>query len=150
MTRRRPSGPSRGPIGHPRRTPTPGGLTRAGGDAPRLRRGLQACNNARCPGAIFGETIDALADTLTPRRVVEHQLNACGYSLGTLYPPTWMDWPMNFRDNPVVVQPNMVIFMHMILLDRDNKLAMSVGDTVITTAEGCETLTKLGQGLVLN
>ncbi len=57
---------------------------------------------------------------------------------------------MNFRDNPVVVQPNMVIFMHMILLDWDNKLAMSAGDTVITTAEGCETLTKLGQRLVVS
>ena len=57
---------------------------------------------------------------------------------------------MIYRDNPVVVQPNMVIFMHMILLDADTVLAMSVGDTVITTAAGCETLTRLGQGLVVN
>ena len=57
---------------------------------------------------------------------------------------------MIYRDNPVVVEPNMVIFMHMILLDSDATLAMSVGDTVITTAVGCETLTQLGQGLVVN
>jgi Xaa-Pro dipeptidase len=61
-----------------------------------------------------------------------------------------MDWPMIFRENPVVVQPNMVIFMHMILLDWDNKLAMSVGDTVVTTPNGCETLTRLGDELVVN
>ena len=111
---------------------------------------LQACKDACRPGATFGDIFQAHADSFDRAGFGEHKLNACGYSLGALYPPTWMDWPMIFRDNPVVVQPNMVIFMHMILLDWDNKLAMSVGDTVLTTAAGCETLTKLGQGLVVN
>ena len=57
---------------------------------------------------------------------------------------------MIYRDNPVIIQPNMVIFMHMILLDADNVLAMSVGDTVLTTPTGCETLALLGQALVVN
>ena len=35
------------------------------------------------------------------------------------------------------------------LLDADNVMAMSVGDTVITTPTGCETLTQLGQALVV-
>ena len=111
---------------------------------------LQACKDACRPGATFGDIFQAHADSFDRAGFGEHKLNACGYSLGALYPPTWMDWPMIFRDNPVVVRPNMVIFMHMILLDWDNKLAMSVGDTVLTTATGCETLTKLGQGLVVN
>ena len=111
---------------------------------------LQACKDACCSGATFGDIFQAHADALDRSGFGDHMLNACGYSLGALYPPTWMDWPMIFRDNPVVVQPNMVIFMHMILLDADNVLAMSVGDTVITTAEGCETLTRLGQDLVVN
>ena len=111
---------------------------------------LQACKDACRPGATFGDIFQAHADSFDRAGVGDHKLNACGYSLGALYPPTWMDWPMIFRDNPVVVQPNMVIFMHMILLDWDSKLAMSVGDTVLTTADGCETLTKLGQGLVVN
>ena len=111
---------------------------------------LQACKDACRPGATFGDIFQAHADSFDRAGFGEHKLNACGYSLGALYPPTWMDWPMIFRDNPVVVQPNMVIFMHMILLDSDTKLAMSVGDTVLTTAEGCETLTRLGQGLVVN
>ena len=54
---------------------------------------------------------------------------------------------MIYKDNPVALQPNMVIFMHMILLDWDRKLAMSVGDTVLVTADGCETLTKMGTDL---
>ncbi len=111
---------------------------------------LQACKEACRPGATFGDIFSAHAVALDRAGFGEHRLNACGYSLGALYPPTWMDWPMIFRDNPVVLEPNMVIFMHMILLDADTKLAMSVGDTVITTKDGCETLTKLGQDLVVN
>ena len=111
---------------------------------------LQACKDACRSGATFGDIFDAHADALDRAGFSNHKLNACGYSLGALYPPTWMDWPMIFRDNPVVVQPNMVIFMHMILLDWDNKLAMSVGDTVLTNVEGCETLTRLGGELVVN
>ena len=79
-----------------------------------------------------------------------HRLNACGYSLGALYPPTWMDWPMIYQDNPTAVQPNMVIFMHMILLDWDNRLAMAVGDTALVTPDGCETLTRMGTDLIVN
>ena len=111
---------------------------------------LQACKDACRPGATFGDIFQAHADAFDAAGFGGHKLNACGYSLGALYPPTWMDWPMIFRDNPVVIQPNMVIFMHMILLDADTTLAMSVGDTVITTPDGCETLTQLGQGLVVN
>lgn len=111
---------------------------------------LQACKDACRPGATFGDLFNAHAETLDQAGFADHKLNACGYSLGALYPPTWMDWPMIYRDNPVAVEPNMVIFMHMILLDWPNKLAMSLGDTVITTASGCETLTALGDGLVVN
>lgn len=111
---------------------------------------LQACKDACRPGATFGDIFNAHADALDRSGFGDHKLNACGYSLGALYPPTWMDWPMIYRDNPVVVQPSMVIFMHMILLDADNTLAMSLGDTVITTPTGCETLTQLGQGLLVN
>ena len=111
---------------------------------------LQACKDACRPGATFGDLFDAHARTLDAAGFADHKLNACGYSLGALYPPTWMDWPMIYRDNPVAVEPNMVIFMHMILLDWPNKLAMSLGDTVITTDSGCETLTGLGDGLVVN
>ena len=111
---------------------------------------LQACKDAARPGSTFGDIFAAHADSLDRSGFGEHRLNACGYSLGALYPPTWMDWPMIYRDNPVVLQPNMVIFMHMILLDWERKLAMAVGDTVLVTAGECETLTKMGTGLVVN
>ncbi len=111
---------------------------------------LQACKDAARPGSTFGDIFAAHAASLDRSGFGDHRLNACGYSLGALYPPTWMDWPMIYKDNPVVLQPNMVIFMHMILLDWERKLAMAVGDTVLVTAGECETLTKMGTGLVVN
>ncbi|MCI0787688.1 MAG: aminopeptidase P family protein [Chloroflexi bacterium] len=111
---------------------------------------LQACKAACRPGATFGDIFSAHADALEGAGFGEHRLNACGYSLGALYPPTWMDWPMIYADNPVVVEPNMVIFMHMILLDWERRLAMALGDTVVVTPDGCETLTKMGTALTVN
>ena len=111
---------------------------------------LQACKDTARPGCTFGDVFAAHADSLDASGFGEHRLNACGYSLGALYPPTWMDWPMIYRDNPVVLQPNMVVFMHMVLLDWDRRLAMAVGDTVVVTPDGCETLTKMGTGLTVN
>ena len=57
---------------------------------------------------------------------------------------------MIYAGNPVVLEPNMVIFMHMILLDWERRLAMSLGDTVVVTPNGCETLTKMGIDLIVN
>lgn len=61
-----------------------------------------------------------------------HFLNACGY------PPTWMDWPMIYAGEPQVLATNMVFFLHMILLDSDTGLSMSLGETAIITDAGCE------------
>ena len=57
---------------------------------------------------------------------------------------------MIYAGNPVVVEPNMVIFMHMILLDRDHHLAMAFGDTVVVTPDGCQTLSQMDTGLTIN
>ena len=34
-----------------------------------------------------------------------HRLNACGYSLGARFTPTWMDWPMFYRGNRTESSP---------------------------------------------
>jgi len=86
---------------------------------------LDACKQACRPGATYGDIFDAHPKALDNGGFGEHKLNACGYSLEALYPPTWMDWPMIYAGNPVVVEPNMVIFIHMILLDWDHHLAMA-------------------------
>ena len=110
---------------------------------------LKATKDACKPGATFGDVFDAHAKALDDAGHREHRLNACGYSLGALYPPTWMDYPMIFTGNPVVIQPNMVIFMHMVLLDSDRGLTMAPGETVLLNETGCERLSRMSLDLVI-
>ena len=63
----------------------------------------------------------------------EHLLNACGYTMGATYPPSWMAWPMLYTGNPQVIEPGMVFFLHMILLDNETGLTMSLGEPAIVT-----------------
>ena len=80
----------------------------------------------------------------------QHRFNACGYSLGTTFAPNWMDWPMFYQDNPVVAEPGMVFFLHMIAVDSDNNLAMAPGYTVEVTKTGCAPLSRMPLDLVVN
>jgi Xaa-Pro dipeptidase len=110
---------------------------------------LAACQ-ARCrPGATMGEVFDAQARVFDDAGFREHRLNACGYSLGATYSPNWMDWPMFFTGNPVVIEPSSVFFLHMILLDSRHGLAMSLGETVRVTDAGCVALSKMPHELVV-
>ena len=52
------------------------------------------------------------------------------------------DWPMLYQGNNVVIKPNMVFFMHMILMDSVNELAMNLGETYLVTENGNERLGK--------
>ena len=60
-----------------------------------------------------------------------------------------MDWPMLYTGNPVVLQPDMVFFMHMILMDNENELAMNLGETYHITPSGNERLGKKKLDLVI-
>ncbi len=70
----------------------------------------------------------------------DHRLNACGYSMGCAYAPIWVDYPMIFENNPMVIEENMVFFLHMILMNRENRLAMCPGHSVIVGSNGIERL----------
>ena len=56
---------------------------------------------------------------------------------------------MLYTGNPVVLQPGMVFFMHMILMDSDNQLAMNLGETYLVTNSGNERLGKKKLDLVI-
>lgn len=70
----------------------------------------------------------------------EHRLSACGYSLGAAYHPTWMDWPWIFPGSDVIAEPNMVFYVHMILMDRENGRALALADTSVVTQTGSQRL----------
>jgi Xaa-Pro dipeptidase len=103
---------------------------------------LAACREALKPGEPVGGVFDAYARVCDRAGETPHRLNACGYSLGTTFAPNWMDWPMFYTGNPVVIQPGMVFFLHMILMDSDAGIAMCPGLTVEVTETGNQPLTR--------
>lgn len=103
---------------------------------------LEACEAALKPGRPVGEVFDAHARVADAAGLQQHRLNACGYSLGTTFTPTWMDWPMLYTGNPVIAAPNMVFFIHIILVNSDSGKAMALAHTVRVTEEGCERLSR--------
>ena len=56
---------------------------------------------------------------------------------------------MLYTNNPYVIQPRNVFFMHMILMDSENQLAMNLGETYLVTGDGNERLGKKKLDLVV-
>jgi len=110
---------------------------------------LKACENKLKPGNRVGEIFDVHAQVFDMLGYNKSRMNACGYSLGTTFAPNWMDWPMLYTGNPVVLAPGMVFFIHMILMDSDNGLAMNLGETYLVTNSGNERLGKKKLDLVI-
>ncbi len=101
---------------------------------------LHAAEAALKPGRPIGEVFDAHARALDAAGHRAHRLNACGYSLGTTFAPNWMDWPMFYHGNPYVAEPGNVFFIHIIVFDDANGLAMTLGRTSEVTANGARPL----------
>jgi len=110
---------------------------------------LLACEAALKPGRPIGEVFDAHARVLDRAGYHAHRLNACGYSLGTTFAPNWMDWPMLYERNPETALPGMVFFIHIVILDSESGLAMTLGRTSEVTAEGAKVLSKAPLDLVV-
>jgi Xaa-Pro dipeptidase len=113
------------------------------------REALLACEAKLIPGTPMGKVFDAHAEVFDRHGLAPHRLNACGYSLGTTYAPSWMDWPMFFHGNPVEVGPGMVFFLHMILFDDAASLAMTLGRTSLITARGPEPVSQAPLDLIV-
>jgi len=109
---------------------------------------LNACENKLKPGSTAGEMFDVHAKTFDKLGYKNSRMNACGYSLGALFSPNWMDWPMLYTGNPYKIVPGNVFFMHMILMASENELAMNLGETYLVTEKGNERLGKQKLDLV--
>ena len=107
------------------------------------------CEKKLVPGKTAGDVFDIHAKTFDDLGYNKARMNACGYSLGSTFSPNWMDWPMLYTGNPYVIKPGNVFFMHMILMDSDNQLAMNLGETYLVTQNGNERLGKQKLDLVV-
>ena len=110
---------------------------------------LKNCEKKLKPGNKIGEVFDVHAKTFDELGYNKARMNACGYSLGTTFSPNWMDWPMIYKNNPYIIQPGNVFFMHMILMDSESELAMNLGETYLVTKNGIERLGKQKLDLVI-
>jgi Xaa-Pro dipeptidase len=109
---------------------------------------LLAAEAALRPGEPLSAVFEAHARTLDAHGHAAHRLNACGYSLGTTYAPNWMDWPMLYAGQSVLAEPGMVFFIHIIVFDDAQGLAMTLGRTSLVTPAGAEPLSRASIDLV--
>ncbi|WP_285672478.1 M24 family metallopeptidase [Paralimibaculum aggregatum] len=109
---------------------------------------LAACEAALTPGGRLGDVFDAHARVLDGHGLGQHRLNACGYSLGARFAPSWMEDQMLYEGAPAEIRPGMVIFIHMILMESPTQTAMCLGRTSLVGARGAEPLSAMPLGLV--
>ena len=106
------------------------------------REALAAVESKLRPGSTAGDVFDAHARVMDAHGMKDHRLNACGYSLGAKFTPSWMDSPMFYRDNPVEIGPGMVFFAHMILMNSEAGAAFCLGRTYIIGDKKAEPVSK--------
>ncbi|TXI01966.1 MAG: aminopeptidase P family protein [Rhizobium sp.] len=103
---------------------------------------LQAIETILTPGHNFGDVFDMHAKIMDERGLARHRLNACGYSLGARFSPSWMEHEMFHMGNPLEIQENMSLFVHMIIMDSDSGTAMTLGQTYLTTSQAPKALSR--------
>ncbi len=112
------------------------------------REALEACENELRPGRTAGDVFDAHAAVMDAHGMRDHRLNACGYSMGAKFTPSWMDFPMFYHGNDVELRRKMVFFVHMILMDSDTGTAMTLGRSYIVGKKVPEPLSKYSLDLI--
>ncbi|WP_299842495.1 Xaa-Pro peptidase family protein [uncultured Roseovarius sp.] len=102
---------------------------------------LEAVQQVLRPGRTVGELFDTYRSVLEDRGEHDAVLTVAGYTMGAMWPPTWMEQPLIFSGNSQVLEENMTFFTHMILNDRETGLSMAVGETAIVTNDTPEIIT---------
>ncbi len=102
------------------------------------REALAAVESVLKPGHTAGDVFDAHAKVLDAHGMEQHRLNACGYSLGARFTPSWMDSPMFYRGNPHPIGKGMVFFAHMILMNSEAGAAYCLGRSYIIGSQRAE------------
>lgn len=99
------------------------------------REALTEIEDILRPGNSFGDVFATHARVLEDRGLTRHRLNACGYSLGARFTPSWMEREMFYSGNEQLIKADMSLFAHMIIMDSESKTAMTLGQTYLTTED---------------
>ena len=115
-----------------------------------VRDAIEAVIEAFRPGEPLGRVDEVHRARLDAAGYAQERYAACGYSLGATYRPSWMDVPpMIYAGNTLEVRPGMVFFPHVMLGDKRRGLATGLGNTVLVTERGAESLTRLPLDLLV-
>lgn len=93
------------------------------------------------PGRELGTLDDIHRKVLDSAGFGQERFAACGYALGCTFRPTWMDVPpMIYSGNPLIMEPGMVFFVHIMIPDTRTGLAAGVGQTFALREKGAPEL----------
>lgn len=105
---------------------------------------LERVKDAARPGERLGRLNEIHCEVLDSAGFAHARYAACGYALGCTFKPTWMDVPpMIHSDNPLILQPGMVFFVHIMIPDTTTGLVAGVGQTFAITEGAVETFSAL-------
>ncbi|MEM6462410.1 MAG: Xaa-Pro peptidase family protein [Pseudomonadota bacterium] len=99
------------------------------------RETLEEIEKVLRPGHNFGDVFATHAKVMEDRGLTRHRLNACGYSLGARFAPSWMEREMFYSGNEQAIRADMSLFVHMIIMDSESNTAMTLGHSYLTTDE---------------
>ena len=111
---------------------------------------LEAVEGTLIAGNTVGDLFEAHRQAYVDAGHGEHYLNVCGYSMGAVFPPTWMEDPLIRQGDPPMLEPGMVFFMHMLMVNREKRMMMSLGEQAIVTDGPCELITHAPKELPQN
>ena len=111
---------------------------------------LQACKEALRSGRTVGDVFQSHRQAFIAGGFGDSYLNVCGYTMGAMFPPTWMEDPLIRQGDPQVLEPGMTFFMHMLMVDRASGHMMALGEQAIVTDGACEPITHALDALVVN
>lgn len=113
---------------------------------------LEQIKEAAQPGAALGTLDDIHRDVLDKVGFATERFAACGYALGCTFKPTWMDVPpMIYTGNPLILEPGMVFFVHIMIPDTRTGVMAGIGQTFAISEHGpVEMFTKIPTDLFQN
>lgn len=98
---------------------------------------LDQIRDSARPGAALGTLDDIHRKVLDAAGFATERFAACGYALGCTFRPTWMDVPpMIYSGNPLVMEPGMVFFVHIMIPDTRTGVMAGIGQTFAIRESG--------------
>ncbi|MDE0697342.1 MAG: M24 family metallopeptidase, partial [Boseongicola sp.] len=98
---------------------------------------LERIRDSARPGAALGTLDDIHRNVLDEAGFATERFAACGYALGCTFRPTWMDVPpMIYTGNPLVMEPGMVFFVHIMIPDTRTGVMAGMGQTFAIREDG--------------